>query len=72
MESWALVKGGNELLTAETASLFRGLRRGLYGFKALTDRAAEARRRLGPGGAVIERVALDDIVFFLSGENGHA
>jgi ABC-2 type transport system ATP-binding protein len=72
MESWALVKGGNELLTAETASLFRGLRRGPYGFKALTDRAAEARRRLGPGGAVIERVALDDIVFFLSGENGHA
>ncbi len=72
MENWALVKGGNDLLTPETTPLFRGLRRGPYGFKALTDRAAEVRLRLGPKGAVVERGALDDIVFFLSRENGHA
>lgn len=71
MDRWALVKGGNELLDTETCSLLIGVRKGLYGFRALTNRADEVRLRLGPGGAVVERAALDDIVFFLSGEDGH-
>ncbi len=71
MERWGLVQGGLDLLTAETAPLFRGLRRGPYGFKALTADAADARRLLVPKGAVVEKVSLDEIVFFLSRENGH-
>jgi ABC-2 type transport system ATP-binding protein len=72
LEKWAIIKGGNDLLTAETRGLIRGLQSGPHGFRALTDRADEARRRLAERGAVIERVALDDIVFFLARENGHA
>jgi ABC-2 type transport system ATP-binding protein len=71
MENWAVVKGGNELLTPELVALFRGLRKGPYGFKALTDRASETRRRFGGKGVVVDRVALDEVVFFISGENGH-
>ncbi len=71
MENWALVSGGNDLLTTGTSALFRGVSRGPYGFKALTDKASEARRFLVPKGAVVERVTLDEIVFFLSRENGH-
>lgn len=71
MDKWGLVQGGPDLLTAETAALFRGVRMGPYGFKALTADANEARRRLVPKGAVVEKVSLDEIVFFLSRENGH-
>jgi ABC-2 type transport system ATP-binding protein len=71
MDKWGLVQGGPDLITAETAPLLRGVRKGPYGFKALTADAAEARRRLVPKGAVVEKVSLDEIVFFLSRENGH-
>lgn len=71
MENWAQIKGGTELLTSEMRSFFKGLHTGPYGFKALTDDAAEAKRRFADKGAVVERVSLDDIVFFLSRENGH-
>ncbi|MDH4196026.1 MAG: ABC transporter ATP-binding protein [Candidatus Aminicenantes bacterium] len=72
LEKWAIIKGGNELLTAETRGLIRGLQSGPHGFRALTDRAEEARRQLADKGAVVERGTLDDIVFFLARENGHA
>ena len=71
LEKWAIVKGGNELLTTGTKPLLRGIHSGPYGFKALTDDAPEARRRLSEKGAVVEKVSLDEIVFFLSRENGH-
>lgn len=71
MDRWALVKGDNGLLDTEISSLFVGVKKGPYGFKALTDRAAEVRQCLGSGGAVVEKADLDEIVFFLSGEGGH-
>ncbi len=71
LEKWAVIKAGNDLLSAETRGLIRGLQSGLHGFRALTDRADDARRLLAGKDAVVERVTLDDIVFFLARENGH-
>ena len=70
-ENWALVKGGSELLTPEARPLLRGIRQSPYGFKALTDNQAAAKRLFSEKGAVVEKASLDDIVFFLSRENGH-
>ena len=69
--TWAVVKGGNELLAPEHRSLFKGIRRGAYGIQALTADAEEARRRLGRD-AVIETATLEDIMFYVSKGNGHA
>jgi ABC-2 type transport system ATP-binding protein len=66
IERWAIVKGGIDLLTGENEKLFRSVRRGPYGFAALTANKEEAGRCLAGKGAVIERVKLDDLVFFLS------
>jgi ABC-2 type transport system ATP-binding protein len=68
LDKWATVKGPLELLAGESATLFRGVSRGPYGFTALTADKEEARRRLSGRGAVIERVRLDDLVFFLGRE----
>jgi ABC-2 type transport system ATP-binding protein len=68
LEKWATVKGPDELLAGETATLFRGVSRGPYGFTALTADKEEARRRLAGRGAVIERIKFDDLVFFLGRE----
>jgi ABC-2 type transport system ATP-binding protein len=68
LEKWATVKGPNELLAGETTTLFRGVSRGPYGFTALTADKEEVRRRLAGRGAVIERIHLDDLVFFLGRE----
>ena len=68
LEKWATVKGPDELLAGETATIFRGVSRGPYGFTALTADKEEARRRLAGRGAVIERIKFDDLVFFLGRE----
>jgi ABC-2 type transport system ATP-binding protein len=66
LERWALVKGGPELLERLPPGYFRGIRRGAYGFEALTDDATEARRRFG-GSVVIDRASLDDLVLYTTG-----
>ena len=68
LEKWAIVKGGTELLDEKTSKLFRSVSSGPYGFTALTADKEEARRVLAGRGAVIERVHLDDLVFFLGRE----
>ncbi len=68
LDKWALVKGATELLDGETAKLLRNISRGPYGFTALTADKEEAQRRLAGRGAVVERVHLDDLVFFLGRE----
>jgi ABC-2 type transport system ATP-binding protein len=68
LEDWAIVKGATELLDGETAGLFRSVASGPYGFTGLTADKEEARRRLAGREAVIERVHLDDLVFFLGQE----
>ena len=64
LKNWALVKGGNDLLTPETSGLFAGYRRGSYNFEALTSDADKARRVLGDA-ALIERAPLEDIMYYL-------
>ncbi len=68
LEKWAIVKGATELLAGETAKLFRSINRGPYGFTALASDKEEVRRRLAGRGVVIERIRLDDLVFFLGQE----
>jgi ABC-2 type transport system ATP-binding protein len=68
LEKWAVVKGGPELFEGESAGLFRGFVRGPHGVAALTPDKEEAARRLAGRGAVIERVRLDELVFFLGQE----
>jgi ABC-2 type transport system ATP-binding protein len=67
LESWALVKGGPELLDRVPSGTFRGMHRSAHGFEALTDDAAEARRRFGES-VVIDRASLDDLVLYTTGE----
>jgi ABC-2 type transport system ATP-binding protein len=71
LDRWALVKGGPELFEGEYASLYKSISPGPYGVKALTSDKEEVRRRLAGRGAVIERVRLDDLVFFLGREGRH-
>jgi ABC-2 type transport system ATP-binding protein len=72
LDNWAVVKGGTGLLTAEVKRLFRVIRTGAYGFKALTSDVGHARRELAGREAVFEKATLDDIVFFLSREGKDA
>jgi len=65
LENWATVRGGEELLTGENRDLFTAVNRGPYGFAALACDKEEARRRLAGRGAVIDRLRLDDLVYFL-------
>lgn len=71
LERWAVVKGGPEILAEEHAALWRGAVRREFVVQALTDDAAEARRRLGRT-ALVERASLEDILFYLTRGNGHA
>jgi len=70
LESWGIVKGGEELLAPETAPLFRGVRRGAYGIEALTPDVAKARAAVG-GDVVIEKATLEDIMVYIE-EERHA
>jgi len=70
-ERWRLVKGARELLTEDTAGLFRGHRLNQFGFEALCDDVAEMRRRFGDQ-VVMERASLEDIMFYLGKGVHHA
>jgi ABC-2 type transport system ATP-binding protein len=70
LDNWGLVKGGPELFTDENMDLYRSVRRGPYGWTALTADRDQARRRLAGKDATIEPVRLDDLVFFLGRESG--
>lgn len=63
MENWGLVKGGLELLESLPQNFFRGVHCGPYGFEALTDDAAEARRQFGSA-VLIEKPSLEDIIYY--------
>ncbi|MCD4829847.1 MAG: ABC transporter ATP-binding protein [Candidatus Cloacimonetes bacterium] len=70
-ERWCVVKGGRELLTAETTALFRGHRMSQFGFEALCDDTQAVRSRFGDD-VVIERASLEDIMFYLNKGVHHA
>ena len=62
-ESYALVKGGKELLDEKTETYFKGIRKNEFGFEALTDNVIEIQKAF-LSSVVIERASLEDIMFF--------
>jgi len=70
-DRWGLVKGSNDLLTAETRRLFKGLRQTSLGFEALTDDIPAVRRSLDSGVA-IDRASIEDVMVFIDGRDAHA
>jgi ABC-2 type transport system ATP-binding protein len=65
-ETWALVKGGNEILNHESKKLFEGIRKGPYGFKALTSDKEAVQKALSGKNIILEKPSLDDIMILLS------
>lgn len=62
-EEYALVKGGNELIDADTQKAFVGIRKGEYGFEALTNDLGKTKA-LFEDQVVIDKATLEDILFF--------
>ena len=69
LESWGVIKGGNELLVEDHGHLFRGIRKHEYGFEALTSDAREVARRF-KNNVTIEKPTLEDIMVFMTSSNG--
>ena len=63
MESYAIVKGGNELLSKNSDGLFKGIRKSDFGFEALTDNAEATRKQFGTD-VVLEPATLEDIMYY--------
>ena len=67
-ESYAIVKGGNDLLNEETKGYFKGIRKSEYGFEALTDNIGRTQKKMGST-IVVEKASLEDIMYFSGLEN---
>lgn len=63
MESWALVKGGEELLAGPLKDRCRGGERTELGLTLLCE-GAESLARMLPEGAFQERPSLEDLIYF--------
>jgi ABC-2 type transport system ATP-binding protein len=70
-ETWAVVKGGMDLLDPEVRAGFQGLRTNAHGFEGLTHDAEGARMRF-QGHALVERASLEDILVLLGRRKAHA
>lgn len=70
MESYAIVKGGNDLLASVSDGLFKGIRKNDFGFEALTDNM-EATRIQFRTDVVLEPATLEDIMYFSKREVQH-
>jgi ABC-2 type transport system ATP-binding protein len=68
---WAVVKGGRDLLDADSRGFFEGMREREFGFEGLTSRVQEARQRFGDSAAV-DRATLDDIMVLMGRGESHA
>lgn len=71
MENYAIVKGGNEILSAESNGLFKGIRKSEFGFEALTDNIEAMRREFGSD-IIFDKATLEDIMYFSKRETEHA
>jgi len=71
LENYALIKGGSELLNAETKGCFKGLRKSEFGFEGLTDNVNVTRKMLGAD-IVVDKASLEDIMYFSIREGNHA
>ena len=65
LESYAVVKGGNEDLTPELEKSLLGFRKTNVGFEALTDDKNMIRDLLGED-VLIEKPSLEDIMFYIA------
>ncbi|GGP13035.1 ABC transporter ATP-binding protein [Oceanobacillus neutriphilus] len=65
-EQYAVVKGSNELLDADTEVYFIKIERSPNGFQALTKEAAKVRGVFGKH-VVIEEASLEEIMFYMKG-----
>jgi ABC-2 type transport system ATP-binding protein len=70
-ETWAVVKGGSELLNGKLRPLFRAIRETPHYVEALTSDLRSSRSELPPG-AVIEKASLEDIMVFMNEGAAHA
>jgi ABC-2 type transport system ATP-binding protein len=62
-EDYAIVKGGMELLDADTEREFIAIRKSAHGFVALTDRKAHIESVFGEM-VLMEKPTLEDIMFY--------
>lgn len=69
-EKWGVVRGDEAALAHVREGDRHGVRRGAYGIEVLTSDAPAARRSLGER-AVVERATLEEIMFLMTGEEGH-
>lgn len=65
MDSYAIVKGGPELLNEDTRKEFLGLRETNVGFEALTDNVDNIKQKFQD--ILIERASLEDIMYYTRG-----
>jgi ABC-2 type transport system ATP-binding protein len=70
METYAIIKGGNDLINEETKKHFRGIRKNEFGFEALTNDVAEIKAAFGSS-IVIEKATLEDIMYFSNLRNSN-
>jgi len=63
-DSWAVAKGGTELLDPARRPLFRAVRETPYGVEALTSAPAGVRSAF-PTNVVLDRASVEDIMLFL-------
>ena len=69
-ENWAVVKGEESVLSAESPDVLAGMRVGNYGAEAITKNVKQLGKRLRDS-CVVERASLEDIMYFVKkdGEN---
>ena len=63
LDTWALVKGDNKLLTEAACTGLEGWREGEHGFEALTSRGHDVRQAFD-GDVLVEKASLEDIMFY--------
>jgi len=70
MDLWGVVKGPNNWLDQDKQTLFTTVKKGEYGFEALTSDAKSIRREFRDE-VIVEKATLEDIMYFTSkgGEN---
>ncbi|GLO64668.1 ABC transporter ATP-binding protein [Oceanobacillus kimchii] len=69
-ESYALVKGGVELLDRDTEQYFEEIQRSSTGFEALTSDVDQVKQIFGDE-VIIDPASLEDIMFYLKGGKQH-
>ncbi|MEG6615190.1 ABC transporter ATP-binding protein [Peptococcaceae bacterium 1198_IL3148] len=70
LENYGLVKGGKELLDADTRKQFIGIRENQFGFEGLVKNKQQAQRLLADQ-ALIEKPSLEDIMIYYTRGHQH-